>query len=276
MRQTYTREQRHICGSCYQEVDIYTVTQAEHRASLRAKKRAASKLVQQNANAARAERYLVQLVNTNFDAAGVHMTLTYREEQLPDSPQAAEHLLELFLRRVRARCAQQGAAAPKYIAVTEYRQEEESGALAVRYHHHVILSCALGRDELEDLWRAPGKGGERLGTVNADRLQPERGSLERLCRYLIKYPNRKRRWKQSRGLKKPDRPRPNDTRYSRRQTEKIVRTCLYDRSFWEKQYPGWNFSEVSSSWNEWTGHHITLKLWRPPQPPKAAHERRRA
>ena len=56
MRQTYTREQRHICGSCYQEVDIYNVTQAEHRASLRAKQRAASKLVQQHANAARAER----------------------------------------------------------------------------------------------------------------------------------------------------------------------------------------------------------------------------
>ena len=47
-----------------------------------------------------------------------------------------------------------------------------------------------------------GKDKERLGITNADRLQFDRESLERLANYLTKYTNRKRRWRQSRGSEK--------------------------------------------------------------------------
>ena len=70
----------------------------------------------------------------------------------------------------------------------------------MRVHHHVVLSCGLSRDELERLWYR-GKDKERLGITNADRLQFDRESLERLANYLTKYTNRKRRWRQSRALK---------------------------------------------------------------------------
>ena len=46
-----------------------------------------------------------------------------------------------------------------------------------------------------------GKDKERLGITNADRLQFDRESLERLANYLTKYTNRKRRWRQSRALR---------------------------------------------------------------------------
>lgn len=262
MRASYVREQRHICGEFYQEVDIYTVSAAEHGASMKAKKKAASRLVQQNLNDKNARRHLVQLLNTNFVGVGaVHISLTYAERYLPDSPEAAEHDLELWLRRVARALKKKGADPAKYIAVMEYR--EENGELAVRYHHHVVILCDLTRDELESLWRTAGKNGEPMGYVNADRIQAEQGSLEQLAEYLTKYPKRKHRWKYSRGLKQPERPRPNDSKYTRRSVEKLVRERLDSREYWEKQFPGYFLRAAKAEWNEYNGWHVTVQLWKP-------------
>lgn len=262
----YIREQRHLCHAGYQEVDIYPVSDQEHRASARAKKQAAQRLVQANLNARNALRHFVQLLNTNFVGVGaVHVSLTYKDKFLPSDPEAAEHDLDLWLRRVAAALKKKGAEPAKYIAVTEYR--EEDGVLQVRYHHHVVMVCDLSRDELESLWRAPGrvKKGEEpesMGWVNADRVQEEQGSLEALAKYLTKYTNRKRRWKASRGLKQPERPRPNDGKYTKRSLDKIVRERLDSREYWEKQYPGWHLRTVRADWNDFTGWHVTVQLWR--------------
>lgn len=267
MAKSYVREQRHICGEYYQEVDIYTVSAAEHAMSTRAKKKAASRLVQQNLNDKNARRHLVQLLNTNFVGVGaLHVSLTYTDSNLPASPEAAEHDLDLWLRRVARALKKKGADQDKYIAVMEYR--EEGGELAVRYHHHVVILCDLERDELEELWRKPGrlKAGEQpelLGFVNADRIQSEQGSLEQLAEYLTKYPKRKHRWKYSRGLKQPERPRPNDYKYTRRSVEKLVRERLDSREFWEKQYPGYFLRAAKAEWNEYNGWHVTVQLWKP-------------
>ena len=263
----YIREQRHVCGAGYQEVDIYPVSDQEHRASVRAKRQAAQRLVQANLNARHALRHFVQLLNTNFVGVGaVHISLTYKDKFLPADPEAAEHDLELWLRRVAAALKKKGAAPAKYIAVTEYR--EEDGELKVRYHHHVVMVCELSRDELEELWRVPGrvKKGEKpelLGFTNADRVQEEQGSLEALARYLTKYTNRKRRWKASRGLKQPERPKPNDSKYTKRSLDKLVRERLDSREYWEKQYPGWHLRATKAEWSEYNGWHVTVQLWRP-------------
>ena len=99
----YIREQRHLCHAGYQEVDIYPVSDQEHRASMRAKKQAAQRLVQANLNARNALRHFVQLLNTNFVGVGaVHVSLTYKGKFLPSDPEAAEHDLDLWLRRVAA------------------------------------------------------------------------------------------------------------------------------------------------------------------------------
>ncbi len=267
MKRSYVREQRHICGEYYQEADIYGITPTEHRATARAKKQAASRLVQQNLNDKNARRRLRQLLNTNFVGVGaVHLSLTYRDPYLPEDADGAEHDLVLFLRRVNRELKKRGMEPAKYIAVTEYR--EEDGKLKVRYHHHVVMVCGLSRDELERLWCRPGRrkagqGAELLGFVNADRLQEDRGSVEALAEYLTKYPKRKHRWKCSRGLKQPERPRPNDSKYTKRSVDRLVRERLHDREYWEKQFPGWYFRQAEAAWNEYTGWHVTVQLYRP-------------
>ena len=258
----FVREQRHVCGDNYMEIDLYPISEREKGASLSAKRRQASSRIQQNLNARNARRYFIQLLNANFTESDIHWTGTYDDAHLPDSIEQADHDLELFLRRVRSQSRKRGLPAPRFIAVTEWR-EEGDGLPAVRVHHHVVLSCGLSRDELERLWYR-GKDKERLGITNADRLQFDRESLERLADYLTKYTNRKRRWRQSRGLEKPQRPRPNDGKYTRRQLERLVTSgAVFDSEFWRRKYQGWEINDITPIQNdvtkEWS---IYLKLRR--------------
>lgn len=258
----FVREQRHVCGDNYMEIDLYPISEREKGASLSAKRRQASSRIQQNLNARNARRYFIQLLNANFTESDIHWTGTYDDAHLPDSIEQADHDLELFLRRVRSQSRKRGLPAPRFIAVTEWR-EEGNGLPAVRVHHHVVLSCGLSRDELERLWYR-GKDKDRLGITNADRLQFDRESLERLANYLTKYTNRKRRWRQSRGLEKPQRPRPNDGKYTRRQLERLVTSgAVFDSEFWRRKYQGWEINDITPIQNdvtkEWS---IYLKLRR--------------
>ena len=258
----FVREQRHVCGDNYMEIDLYPISEREKGASLSAKRRQASSRIQKNLNARNARRYFIQLLNANFTESDIHWTGTYDDAHLPDSIEQADHDLELFLRRVRSQSRKRGLPAPRFIAVTEWR-EEGDGLPAVRVHHHVVLSCGLSRDELERLWYR-GKDKERLGITNADRLQFDRESLERLANYLTKYTNRKRRWRQSRGLEKPQRPRPNDGKYTRRQLERLVTSgAVFDSEFWRRKYQGWEINDITPIQNdvtkEWS---IYLKLRR--------------
>ena len=244
------------------EIDLYPISEREKGASLSAKRRQASSRIQQNLNARNARRYFIQLLNANCTESDIHWTGTYDDAHLPDSIEQADHDLELFLRRVRSQSRKRGLPAPRFIAVTEWR-EEGDGLPAVRVHHHVVLSCGLSRDELERLWYR-GKDKERLGITNADRLQFDRESLERLANYLTKYTNRKRRWRQSRGLEKPQRPRPNDGKYTRRQLERLVTSgTVFDSEFWRRKYQGWEINDITPIQNdvtkEWS---IYLKLRR--------------
>ena len=262
MRCRFVREQRHVCGDNYMEIDLYPISEREKGASLSAKRRQASSRIQQNLNDRNARRYFIQLLNANFTESDIHWTGTYDDAHLPDSIEQADHDLELFLRRVRSQSRKRGLPAPRFIAVTEWR-EEGDGLPAVRVHHHVVLSCGLSRDELERLWYR-GKDKERLGITNADRLQFDRESLERLANYLTKYTNRKRRWRQSRGLEKPQRPRPNDGKYTRRQLERLVTSgAVFDSEFWRRKYQGWEINDITPIQNdvtkEWS---IYLKLRR--------------
>ena len=82
------REQKHICGESYStapylEADIFEITEAQHKASARAKKELATSLVKDKHNQEAAKRYLVQLINTNFGPGDWSITQTYTDENLP-------------------------------------------------------------------------------------------------------------------------------------------------------------------------------------------------
>jgi len=257
---TFMREQRVICGDSYMEVDIYQVTEHGTRPR-RSRERKPTSEKQQRLNDKNARRYLVQLANANFTRKDIHLTCTYDEPHRPQDEQAAVRDLDNFLRRVRYRLAKQGKAPAKYIAVTEGRQADAaSGQKGVRWHHHIIISAALSRDELEQLWSVDG---EMLGNCNADRLNMS-NNLQDLCTYILKNPNRRRRWRQSRGLRMPERRPPNDSRWTGRKVDAVARSGqLYDKDYWAAKFPGWRLLQASAEQpNEYTTWHFTLRMQR--------------
>lgn len=259
MGNRFIREVRTVCGQNYMEVDLFPISEREKASTRRAKRSQVSSLVQQNLNGKHAKRYFVQLVNANFNEHDLHVTLTYDDEHLPATLQQAEKDRDDFLRRLQYWGRKSGIKV-KYIAVMEYREGTETEK-AVRVHHHVLLDGRLGRDFVESQWT---RNKEKLGYANADRLQLDKASLERLARYLLKYANRKRRWKQSRGLKKPERKQPNDSRWTARRIEKLARTGeVYDMDFWARKYPGWDMNDARPQYNEMTGEwSILVKMRR--------------
>ena len=257
----YIREQKHICGDSYDsagymEVDLYPVSDKQHKASVKVKAREASSIAQQNYNEKKAKRYHVQLVNTNFNKNDYSLTLTYDDEHLPDPEDTTQVDRDYsnYIKKVYRYCDKNNIARPKWIAVAEYTTIEDDVVVG-RHHFHGIIEHTEGltREILEDLW---GKGFTRC-----ERLDFDHGSVESLVRYISKNKRCKRRWRQSRGLKRPITPRPNDTKWSRKKFEEASKTYIDDAAYWEKQYPGYTLNRVETTVTD-TGHRHTLVILR--------------
>lgn len=273
---TVQRERRYVCGQTkqdaqYQEVEIYTVgTDKASRERDKEKRTPPTFRGKQPEkwdahNAVRSRKWFSRLLATNFTEKDTHTTLTYAPEFLPDTDQQADRDISNFLRHLRIECKKQGLPPPEAIIVTENQEANpETGQRAVRYHHHVVLRCQLTRDEIEACWH---RKGVRLGFANADRLRMDKGSLEALAGYLLKYCNRRHRWKRTRGIRDPIMPRPNDSKYTRRGIERIAKdpTKLHNREFWAKKYPGWTVTEAEAEYNEYWGWSIMLKMYKEPE-----------
>lgn len=257
------REKKIYCGENYLEVDIYPYTETRNRKGKRSKKEKVTCTKQIKQNDKKAKRYFTQLINSNFSQNDIHLTLTYKDKYLPSTVEDAEKMAKNYLRRVSYKRKKDGKEPLKYILVTE-TQYDKDGETPVRIHHHIVMNGGLDRDEVEDLWKAGrGSKAEYIGTVNADRLKPDTNGLAALAQYLMKYPKGKRRWHQSKNLKKPMK-RTNDSKFSRRQVEKMSKAPC-DPEYWKKKYPGWTVSEdygYRAIYNDHTGWSIYLKFQR--------------
>lgn len=269
---SFIRQKKIHCGENYLEVDIFPYTETQQEASkrkgTRAKKEKVSEPKQRNLNDKNAKRYFIQLINANFGEGDLHVTLTYNNKFLPATIKDAEKEIGNYLRRINYKRKKEGMESLKYVLVTEYKTKKDDDR-PIRIHHHLIINGGINRDIVEDLWSKKQKGqkkGERIGYVNADRLQPdEDGSgIAALGNYLTKDPQGKKRWSSSQNLERPW-SRPNDHKYSRREVEKIAKNPP-GREYWEKKYPGWtlinNDYAFTTVYNEITGWSIYLKLRR--------------
>jgi len=277
---TFVREKKIFCGEDYLEVDIFNYTQTEDeksRAGERSKKETESTQKQVDWNDINARRRFLQLVHSNFGEGDLHVTLTYNEENLPPTTEAAERIAKNYLRRLAYRREKEGLPPLKYIAIPTCTFKAD-GVTPARIHHHIIINGGLDRDTVEDLWRKRRernhKKGRKIGFANADRLQPDENGLLALCEYIAKQSKGKKRWSTSHGLEKPDpdvtdqndplpnptpepppleektsrisastnlvRPwsRTNNHRFSRKEVEKIAKQPP-DREYWERRYPGY-------------------------------------
>ncbi|MCY7485783.1 hypothetical protein [Paenibacillus alvei] len=258
------REKKIYCGN-YMEVDIYNHTILTPMKKGRAKKEKVSAPKQRNMNEKNARRYLNQLTKMNYGEKDLHATLTYNDENRPETVEEAEREVTNLLRRVVYKRKKLGLPPLKYILVTEVTGKD--GEAPAKIHHHIIMNGGLDRDELEDLWRRPRKKGQKkgdwIGYVNVDRLKPNDNGLEALTRYLTKgRRNGKKRWSCSQNLVKPILMPPNDSKYTRRQVEKIVRNEIDNQHYWKKKYPEWDVTEVKSVYTDMKGWAIYLKLRR--------------
>lgn len=268
MRGWYIREQKHICGDSYEtarymEVDIYPVTDQQHRGSRAAKKKEASSLSQQSYNEKSAKRYHVQLVNTNFKDGDYSWTGTYDADHLPD-PEDTEKVdkdFSNYIKRLYRWCDKNKVARPKWVMAAEYATKQEDGDTLGRHHIHAIFERTEGltREVMEQLW-ADSKG-KRIGLVRCEALQMEHGSAEGLVKYISKNKRCARHWRQSRGLKKPKTPKPNDSTWSRKRFIEASTLYVDDREFWEKKYPGYTLNRVETKVND-AGHRHTLVIMR--------------
>ena len=265
----YYREQRHICGESiekagYMEVDLYQVTPSQHKAGCRAKKKEATSLAQQTYNEKRAKRYHVQLVNTNFGRGDFSWTGTYNDEHLPEAgdKEKADRDWSNYMKRVYRWCDKNGVDRPKWIMATEYSTLQEDGSSVGRTHHHAIIqhTAGLTRDVLEELWR--DRSGNSLGLCRCEYLEVEHGSVEGLVQYISKNKRCDRSWRQSKGLKKPITPRPNDTKWSRKRLEEASTLYIDDRDYWEKQYPGFILDRVETKVSDAGARHTVVILYR--------------
>ena len=295
MKARFVREQKTICGKEYMEVDLLHVTPAEHRASVRKKKEFASSLAMQNCNERNSRRKLNWLAAENFTerkSCTMLVHLTYSADWLPLTDEEAERNVSNFIDKLNRRQAKKYAAAikadptnpggvlpkVKYIAVTEWQHEDKAAGLKeVRYHHHMILECDLTVDEIKECWSTGrGKWREPLGLVKCDRAEFDKGSLTAYCEYITKNPKRRRRWRQSQGLRRPTQPRPNDGRYTPKKLAEAATLYIDDADFWESRYGAlkigggavrqYAFTGAEARYNEITGTwHVVATFWADPR-----------
>nr|DAY89301.1 MAG TPA: hypothetical protein [Caudoviricetes sp.] len=253
------------CGTTgYKEIDIVPRTSLQDSSVKGKRKRIReSAPKQKNLNDKNSKRYLIQLCNGNFTEDDYHVSATYKDKFLPQTQEDGEKEVNNFLTRIKRRLKREGLGELKYVLVTECNFSKDNDKKPVRIHHHIIISCELDRDTIEDLWsRRKKKGekkGERLGTINVDRLQFDQNGIEGLCEYITKAKKSKKRWSSSRNLVRPY-SRKNDSKFGKREVERLCKSND-PISELEKKYPKLNIVEVQTKYYEEDGWHIYIKGW---------------
>lgn len=243
------REKR-IYSGIMQEVEIYPVYENGRR--VRGKKEKASTTKQKNLNAKNAKKKAIRLVNTNFTQDDLMLTLSYKETELPKTEDEAIKDIEKYIKNLRKYRQKKGLSDLKYIAVIEYKEAEEGKK--IRIHHHLIIN-KLDRDDAEKIWTK--------GRANTMRLQLDESGLEGVTRYILKDPKGRKRWKQSRNLKKPE-VKISDTKITKRMLEKMSKNPD-DKVYFEKKYMNakgnkYIFNKCKVEVNDITGISLYIKL----------------
>ncbi|MGG7077628.1 rolling circle replication-associated protein [Clostridium sardiniense] len=242
------REKRIYSGNML-EIEIFPISFQERKHS-RKRKEKESLTKQKNLNDKNAKKHLIRLLNTNFTDKDLSVTLTYDNENLPQSEEEARKDVINFLRRVKRYVKRNNLPDLKYIAVIEYREQKE-GKKAIRLHHHIVMSGDIDRDKVEDLWKK--------GRANADRLKADEFGYEGLARYISKDPKGQKRWTQSRNLKQPI-VKVNDFKYSKRKVNELSK-CQGDRQVFESLYKNYSFRDYKIYINDITaGTYLYIKM----------------
>lgn len=137
------------------------------------------------------KRRVQRLIMANFAEGDLHVTLTYRKEDRPETAEMANALRAKFLSELRKGFKKSGVEL-KYIGVTETGSR---GAV----HHHIIINNPEGVDVTKLIQKSWKHGQTYYSPLYED------GEFEQLADYLLKEESEKRSsYTRSRNLKIPE------------------------------------------------------------------------
>ena len=114
---------------------------------------------------------VTRILQMNFKGGDLHIILTYKNENYPDTVQAIRKNKELFIRRLAYAYKKHGYEL-RYIQATEYKKK--------RVHHHMIINAIpeiSAADIQNKIWKK--------GFVKSTPLE-DNGYYEPLAQYLVK------------------------------------------------------------------------------------------
>lgn len=218
------------------ECEIYPAFGRDDEGKARAIRKNETPEKQKRLNRQRAERYITQLADCNFSEKDIELTLTYRDQYMPDFERCQKDVTN-FVRRVKRYREKMGMDPLKYIYTIEGGFEKQRGYGITKVHCHMMMNGGVDRTILEEIWE--------YGYANTKQLQPDEDrGLEELAKYMIKESKMHgRRYCHSRNLKKPL-IRTKDTRTSNRVVKMIARDFQNEaKAEMEKRYPSYKFIE---------------------------------
>lgn len=146
------------------------------------------------ANEREAVKNLARILNCNFQAGDLWVTLTYPDDSLPESREDARARFEKFLRKLRKVFREKTGESLRYV-VTTSDKGSFSGESA-RIHHHLVMD-AVAYETIISMWPAEDVSYRRMDG---------RGDYTGIARYMVSNAGAadgKKRWSTSKGLKKP-------------------------------------------------------------------------
>ena len=134
----------------------------------------------------------------------------------------------------------------RYIYVIEsktYRRGVFTGK--TNYHFHMVISGGLSREDMERCWV---KGAR----VSCDAFMPERFGAESAAKYMSKDPQGGKSFCCSKNLKKP-KVKKREKIYTSSFVDRMCKTRIDDKEYWERRYRGYRFSYARALFNEYNG-----------------------
>ena len=234
-------------------------------------------LAKKDRNATQAVRRLARVLNCNFDAGDLLITLTYEDEALPSSPAEASRQVLRFIRRLKR-------AGLAYRGVWITADKDKNGSTK-RLHHHMVLDGSqirlqddgsaqvayVGEKKLEDIWGQ--------GFVKAKHVEDERdhtGLADYLVRQAADEPNQKK-WHTSAGLDKAvlleEKIVAKDGELRAPGGAEVLEVGHYDAEtgshyirYIPKEKPEKTGGDAGKMWDEPKINEYGLKGWRLPRP----------
>lgn len=226
------------------EIEIYPEFSRGERACIPDEaRRKKQRQAQKNLNEKNSRKMCERVIEENFGDRDIWATLTYTDDNMPESMEEAQKNMQNYIRRLNYQRKKRGLGNTRYVYVTEC---SEKG----RWHHHIVLDGDADMDTVENVWKL-GKRNE------VRRLQKDENGLVGMARYITKDKGKKgkyqKAWTGSKGLRKPQ-EKVNHYKTKQRDVDKIVRGEIKVQDHLTRWYgQEYEFAESEVRYNKFNG-----------------------